>query len=572
MKKAASKILCIDLGSTKIRVCNLEFVGHKPTISYYDEMDIPVSPSERQDFINTEGKNFIKSQGAKSFYVSLPGRGVLVRSLSVPKVPIKKLKDILKYEVQQQIPFPLEMVEWKFQIMSETAQNYNVLLGAVKKDIINDFISQLYILGIDPLFLDIDPFALLNIFMFSPYFSSDKCQALLEVGASSSNFIIIYKEKILIRSLTTSGDTITSAIADSESISYAEAEGKKITGNIEIPAIKMSIESLHTEIQNSIDYWRFTQKGPEVEELYLCGRSMLLKGAREFLQEKSRIETFYFNTFSNIEVIDEYAHLHTSGVEFATLVGIALRKIRKSTVSINLLPEEIERLREFRYNRPYIYLSAIIAGLIAITPSLFCNQEKAMLKGFLTEFEVSLQQYEKYKPEVDKLKGEINTIKGQVDTVEKIINEKDIWLRRIIALGSILPSNRIYIVSFIPGEVSVVPAATAPQEMQGGAPIPPEVPPGPPGTLPPGPPPMQEPRPQQPQQQQPTAEIKTEEGKIFTLNGEVIIADIKSAFSDFKTFVTKLSNLEFIKSVNIKSCEVSPTKEKLEFSLLLEIQ
>ncbi|MCM8830550.1 MAG: pilus assembly protein PilM [Candidatus Omnitrophica bacterium] len=573
MKKGGRKTLSIDIGSTKIRVCDLELSSHGPLVSYYDEMIIPVSPEEREEFINTEAINFVRSQHAKSFYVSLPGRGVLVRSLTVPKVPLKKLKDILKYEVQQQIPFPLEIVEWKFQIISETAQSYNVLLGAVKKDIIGDFISRLTTFGIDPLFLDIDPFAILNIFMFSPKFSPDKCQAILEVGASSSNFIILYREKILIRSLTTSGDTITNSIAESKSISYAEAEGEKIAGNIEkVSAVKTTIESLHTEIQNSIDYWRFTQKGPEVEELHLCGRGVLLKGFKEILQEKSRIATFYFNTFSNIDIDEQYAKLRSFETELAVLLGIALRKIRKTNVDINLLPEEVERIREFRYNRPYIYLSAIMAGLIAITPSLFFNQEKSMLKGILTEMEVSLKEYEKYKPDVDRLKGEIAKIKGQVDIIEKIINEKDVWLRRIITLGNSFPSSRVYLVSFIPGQApSGIPAAPTPQEISVAPPRPPESMPVPPGTTPPGPPTSPE-VPIQTQQSQPVTDIKVEEERVFTLNGEVIVTDIRTAFSDFRTFVTKLSELDFIKSVSINSCEVTPTKEKIQFSLLIEIK
>ncbi|MGI6595173.1 MAG: pilus assembly protein PilM [Candidatus Ratteibacteria bacterium] len=625
MKKGGRKALSIDIGSTKIRVCDLELSGQVPYISYYDEMDIPVSPAEREEFINFEAKNFIKKQRAKAFYVSLPGRGVLVRSLTVPKVPIKKLKDILKYEVQQQIPFPLEMVEWKYQIISETDQNYNILLGAVKKDIITDFLSRLTMFGIDPLFLDIDLFSILNLFTFSPNFSSEKCQAILEVGATSSNFIVLHREKMLIRSLTTSGDTITNVIAEAESISYAEAEGKKITGkSMEIPSVKTTVESLHTEIQNSIDYWRFTQKGPEVEEIYLCGRGILLEGFKEFIQEKARIPVFNFNAFSNIEISDEYAHLRSSGTELTVLLGTALRKLRRTTVNLDLLPEEIERVREFKYNRPYIYLSAIMAGLIAITPTLFFNQEKSMLQGILTELDISLQQYEKYKPEVDKLKGDATAIQGQVATIEKIINEKDIWLRRITTLGNALPSSRIYVVSLTPGEQEVTfaaaavetplqrqpvsqrpttPSTTQRQVRQPGAQGPatdpsqgPAIDPSQGPAMPPttqqgparpqaagGPPTQQGPtRPQaaggppgaakQEAGQPPAEEKKQEENKVFTLQGEVIITDIKIAFSDFKTFVSKLSELDFISSATIKACEMSPQKDKLQFALLINIK
>ncbi|MBN1445930.1 MAG: pilus assembly protein PilM [Candidatus Omnitrophica bacterium] len=573
MRIGGRRVLSVDIGSTKIRVCDIESSGHKARINYYDEMTVPVSPEERDDFIRTEGKNFIKSQPSKTFYTSLPGRGVLVRTLAVPRVPIKKLRDILKYEVQQQIPFPLEMVEWKYQILSETPQSYNVLLGAVKKDLISDFLSRLHGLGIDPLFLDTDMFAILNSFVFSSQFSYEKCQAILEIGATSANLIINHKEKLLIRSLTTAGDTLTGAISEADSVSFAEAEGNKIAKGMEIPVVTPNVENLHTEIQNSIDYWRFTQKGPEVEELYICGQSAMLKNFKEFMQEKARINTFYFTPFSNIELDEEYAELKKKELEFAALTGIALRKIGKTFVNLDILPEEIERVREFKHNRPYIYMSVAMAALIALMPALFVTQEKTMLNGMLNEIELSLQQYEKYKPDVDKLRGEISGLEGQVGTIQGVIDEKNVWLKRVLALGSTLPSSRIYIISFYPGQeappVSPI-GEQAPGMPPPEGPMPPGMPP-PEGPMPPDmPPPGAEPPPAEGQQQ--ASGIKVEEEKVFTMNGEIIITDIKTAFNDFKAYVTDLSKLAFMKSVTINSCEVSQGNEKLQFSLLLELQ
>ncbi len=578
MRIGGRKSLSVDIGSTKIRVCDIESLGHKARINYYDEMTIPVSPEERDDFLRTEGKNFIKSQPSKTFYASLPGRGVLVRTLSVPKVPIKKLRDILKYEVQQQIPFPLEMVEWKYQILSETPQSYNVLLGAVKKDLISDFLSRLHGLGIDPLFLDTDMFAVLNSFVFSSQFSYEKCQAILEVGATSANLIINHKEKLLIRSLTTAGDAITSSISEADSVSFAEAEGNKIAKGMEIPVVTPNVENLHTEIQNSIDYWRFTQKGPEVEEIYLCGQTAGLKNFREFMQDKARINTFHFTPFANVELDEEYADLKKRELEFAVITGIALRKIGRTFVNLDILPEEIERVREFKHNRPYIYMSVAVAGLIALMPALFITQERTMLNGLLNEIEVNLQQYEKYKPDVDKLRGEISGLEGQLGTIQGVIDEKNVWLKRALALGSSLPSSRIYITSFYPGK-EAAPASPigeqAPAEMPPGGPPPGAMPPEgsrPPGAMPPegmppgATPPGAEGAPAQ------AAGIKVEEEKVFTLNGEIVISDIKTAFNDFKTYVTDLSKLTFMKSVTINSCEVSQGNEKLQFSLLLELQ
>ncbi|MCM8804812.1 MAG: pilus assembly protein PilM [Candidatus Omnitrophica bacterium] len=578
MKIGGKRNLIVDIGSTKIRVIDLEYVGGKITLSYYNELDISgISSEEIDNFLKTEGKSFIQKLPSRSFYVSIPGRGVLVRGLTVPNVPIKKLTDILKYEVQQQIPFPLEVVAWKYQIFEETQQNYNVLLGAIKREILSEYISKIISLGIDPHFVDTDHFALINILIFFKNLGRDKCLGFLEIGANSSNLIIVYKEKFLVRSLTVSGNTITSAISETEGKSFIEAELEKKERGLQMKTVVSILDSLHTEIQNSIDYWRFTLKGPELESLYICGGSSLLKGFREYLEEKGRIPVYYFRPLEEIEVEKEYAYLKEKDVELGTVIGIGLRKILPVFININFLPEEIERLREFRINRPYIYLSVLMAGIISITPLPFYKWERVMLSGIKGELEVSRSQYEKYKPEVEKLEKEINEINGKVGIVQGLLDKKNIWLKRILAIGETLPSSKIYITSITPG-------TTAPPKPEGEI-LPGQPQGGPPGGMPPGEMPPAPPGP--PSGAAPTpspgaapatlpsgqpVEIKIESTNVFTILGEVIIGDIRTAFNDFKDFVDRLSKLDFIQKVDIVSCEVNQEKNKIEFSLVLNLK
>ncbi len=582
MNIGKKRTLSVDLGSTRIRVCYIHGNSHKFAVTYYDELEIPLAIENKDDFIKTEGRAFIKRQPSNMFYASLPGRGLLIRTLNIPKVPLKKIYDILKYEVQQQIPFPLDMVEWKYQILSEENQTFNILLAAAKKELINYFLNRLSLLGINNIYLDTDLFACFNAFIFSEHFRNDKCQVILEIGANTSNLIIHHKEKILMRSLTTAGDTITNAIAEAESISYVEAEQKKITEGLQLPLVVTSFENLNTEVQNSIDYWRFTQKGPEVEEIYLCGQSVLFKNFKEFFQEKVKIPTNYFNVFSNIDLNSQYSFLQPRAVEFAVLTGIALRESKQTFINLDMLPAEIESMREFRQNRPYIYISAIMAGLIAITPTLFYNQDKAMLKGLLSEINISLQQYEKYKPEVDALKNEISALEGKQGVIKGVISSKMIWLKRILDIGQALPTSRIYIVSLTSGGGGGATPGPGGAPGSGGPPspspnaMPPEtggesVPPKPSEEPPPGEgvPPTVQPT---GQSVTPGSEVTVSEEKVFTLNGEVVITDIRSAFSDFKTFVSETKNLPFIEKTEIKSCEINTDGEKIEFSLIIYLK
>ncbi|MFN4227761.1 MAG: pilus assembly protein PilM [Candidatus Ratteibacteria bacterium] len=570
MRFGGKKSLILDIGSTKIRVIDLEYIDNKITLTYYNELNLSnIPPEEVDSFLRTEGKNFIKSLPARNFYVSISGRGVLVRSLSIPKVPIKKLKDILKYEVQQQIPFPLEVVSWKYQIFEETEQNYNVLLGAIKKEILSENIGKITSLGIEPFFLDTDHFALINILLFMKNLDRGKCLGLIEIGANSSNLIIVHKEKFLVRSLTVSGNTITTNISDVEGISFSEAEEIKKEKGLENKSVLTTLDSFNTELQNSIDYWRFTLKGPELESLFICGGTSLLKGFKEYLEEKGRIPVYYFKPFESIEVVPEYDYLKERDVELVTAIGIGLRKIIPLFININFLPEEIERTKEFRANRPYIYLSVIMAGMLSITPILFYNQDKVMLDGILKEIEVSLSQYEKYKPEVEKLEKEISEINGKIGIVKNILDKKNIWLKRVLSIGETLPSSKIYITSIIPG-TSTEGAATQQQFLQ-----PEQMPPGQPGPSPEGIQQLPQPSPgpeMQPQPSQSQKEVKVESGNVYTVFGEIIIGDIKTAFEDFKNFVDRLSKLDFIQKVEITLCEVREEKNKIEFSLLLNLK
>ncbi len=627
MKIGKSRTLSVDVGTTKIRVCDISTSHSVSTLSYYDEIEIPASREERDEFLKTEGRAFIKRQPSKLFYASLPGKGILSRVLSVPVVPLKKLNEILKYEVQQQIPFPLEMVEWEYQILSKTEQHFNILLAAVKKDLVSEFLSRLNMLGINSVRLYSDLFAIVNSFAFSTQQSFDKCQGILEIGANSANFIVIHKDKMLLRSLTTSGDTITSAIAEAENISFKEAEEKKIQEAFNVPVVASTVENLNTEIQNSIDYWRFTLKGPELEGIHVSGRGALMQDFSKVLEEKSRLHVSIFNPFSTVALDSKLSSLKERGPELSVLTGIALAKDRHGFININLMPADVEQVKSLQANKTYLYLSALIAGLIAFTPSLFLNYDKVLVEGIHSDVDSVLNSYERYKPEVDTLQGEIDSLEQRANQARGVIDQKSIWIERLVSIGDSLPSSRIYLTSFLPGyaetpapSIEPRPDVTAPGVP--AAPVGPGVPaapagpgaitgpgvpaspagPGVPGTparqesadiqMPPEPPlpgrgaggagaaganpgitqPPVRQQAAQPAVQTANNQAPEADSADFTIWGKVVVTDISTAFDDLKRFTGNLEDLEFVEDVSIMEAELSVTGDELEFALLLRLK
>lgn len=576
MQIGKPKHLVFDFGTLHIRA--IELVpgrnSKKFTINYYNQYDAPQFPYDaRIPVLRTEGKEFIKSLQVKRAAVSIPGRGILVRVITVPKVPLGKLRDILKFEIQQQIPFPIEVVSWAYQIIAETEKSFQVLLCAAKRDLINDYISHLVPFGLVLETIDTDFFALYNLYRLSPLYNSEECQAILELGAQSANLIINHKERILMRSLTTTGDSITTTLSESQKIEFPEAEKIKIEQGMKSPAISSFVDSLNTELQNSIDYWRFTLKGPELNVFFICGGSSRMIGLREYIEQKTRVPVSYLNPLDFCNVHPDYQEsLSDKGPDIAVVCGIALKTLKQTVIEIDMLPVEILRMREFAENRPYIFLSTIMAVVLTLTPLFFLKTEQTAYENYKMELDTSLKGYEQFKPQVESLQKSISDIKGKLGVVQNLLEKKALWLARIMEIGSSLPSSRIYLNNIYPAGMQVAQASTEAPSGAAGAPVPgPPVPPGAPGA-PPEAVPAVPAAPTQPPVQLSSPATLPENIGVLTLEGEVVASDIRAAFSDLKFFVQRLSGLGFFSEVVINSCELDRETSKLKFLLTVKVK
>jgi len=587
MKIGKQKHLSFDIGTSHIRAIDLSpgRNGKKFTINYYQQYDAPSFVYDaRIDVLRTEGKEFIKSLQTKKAAVSLPGRGILVRVISVPRVPLGKLRDILKFEIQQQIPFPIEVVAWSYQIIAETDKSFQVLLCAAKRDLINDYMAHLSPFGLAIENLDTDFFALYNLYRLSPLYNFQECQAILDIGAQTANLIINHQDRILMRSLTTTGDSITSSLAETQKVEFPDAEKIKIEQGMKNPVISSLVDSLNTELQNSVDYWRFTLKGPELSRFLICGGTSKMIGLKEYLEQKMKVPVTFINPVEFCNINPDYQEfLADKGPEIVVACGVALKSLNQVVIDIDMLPVEILRMREFAENRPYIFLSTIMTVLLTLTPLFFLKTEKTAYENYKTELETSLKEYEQFKPQVEALQKNINDIKGKMGIIQGLFEKKSLWLARIMEIGNSLPSSRIYLNNVYPAGAQPAQTAAAPQAPAGPGPggpqptAPPGAPPGPeappPGMAPGAPePPPAGPAPAQVSAPSGPPSTLPENIGVLTLDGEVVATDIRSAFSDLKIFVQKLSKLEFFSEVNIDSCELDRETGKLKFLLTAKVK
>jgi len=316
--------------------------------------------------------------------LSVPGQSVFSRFVKLPPVGPDKLLQIVRNEAQMNVPFPINEVVWDYQLLGSGVGEVDVMLAAIKAEIIEQLTDCVASVGLRPDLVDVAPMAVYNAVRYN-YSDLPACALVVDIGARSTDLIFIEADRVFNRSIPVGGNTITQQIMREFNLSYEDAEKLKMAhafvafgGAYEAPAsevadkvsksVRAAMTRLHTEITRSINFYRTQQSGGEPTLALLTGGTSVIPYTDTFLKEKLKIEVDYLNPFQNVAVdpsidaneIGGKAHL------MAELVGLALRRSLTCPIELNLLPKKIIEEKTFRRKYPFFILSMLAALLIVV--------------------------------------------------------------------------------------------------------------------------------------------------------------------------------------------------------------
>ena len=323
----------------------------------------------------------LKVDKQKAAY-ALSGQSVFVRFVKLPPIE-EDMDDLVRFEAQQNVPFPLDEVVWDWQKLKTDGIEQEVVLVAIKADSLNDLNSVVADTGLGTRLVDSAPTALYNSFRYN-YPGLEECVLLLDIGAKTSNLIYADGTKFFTRSVSIGGANITSAIAKEYNVSFAEAENSKLSSGLVTlggshadqlddataalgTVVRNALARLTAEIQRTNTLFRSQQGGNAPQKVLLAGGTANLPYLREFLEEKLNLPVETFNPLQRINVgkgvdvdaIGEEAH------QLGELVGLSLRATGKSEVSIDLVPDAVQAQRDITRRKPALITASalFIVGL-----------------------------------------------------------------------------------------------------------------------------------------------------------------------------------------------------------------
>ena len=277
----------------------------------------------------------IKAQNAA---ISISGHSsVIIKRISLPEMSEEELSESIKFEAEQYVPFDIDDVNLDFQILGPKDEpgQMDVILVAVKKDIINEYIQVVKEAGFTPIVVDIDSFALENMYGINYEIEPGKNVALLNIGASTINMSILKGGiSVFTRDSSLGSNLHTEALQREFNISYEFAEKLKRGESVENVSpedakavIESASEEILSEISRSFDYYRSTTVHEDIAEVVLSGGCGLIKNFASMITERSGIETKIAQPFKNIRIPNKFdvAYIEEIAPMMAVAVGLALR-------------------------------------------------------------------------------------------------------------------------------------------------------------------------------------------------------------------------------------------------------
>jgi len=451
---AQDRVLALNVGASKLVLA--EFAvrsGRPPELLNYGigPLDIESdSDTDPMPYIVVALRDLLRTMGVRQapLVFALSGQAVFPRFVKLPPVGRDKIEEMIRYEAEQNVPFPISEVVWDYQLIGNAdAGEQHAMIVAVKSESITEITDCIAAAGLEPEIVDVAPMALYNCVRYN-YPDLTGCTMVLDIGARSTNLVFIEEGHVFSRTIQVAGNAITQEMAKSFQISLKEAEalkrqhafvalggvfsvGDDETADRVSKVVRNVITRLHAEISRSINFYRSQQGGGAPDRVLITGGSSIIPHMDTFFREKLQVNVEVLNPFVNVVVGAGLDPQQVAGdvTSLAEVVGLALRRTLACPAEINLMPPELVRRRAFRHRLPFFCLAAMGVVLMLVVWTLYANRTLKLYEAQQKYVKGQLDTIGKRETLLAKAQAERKTVQAQADDMRRLIAHRTDWVR-----------------------------------------------------------------------------------------------------------------------------------------------
>lgn len=348
--------LGIDISDLTVKFAKIskDLEGFSKKIDYFGEIKIDkgmISEGEikkEKELADALKNNLKDHQGKriteKFIVASLPEEKSFVRIIQLPKLKISELISAVRWELEANIPLPLEQVYFDYEIINapEVPQDHiDVLITAFPRGIVDSYISVIRKAGYVPLAIELESQAISRAVINGGL--ANDAVIVVDIGMTRTSFIVFGGGSIVLTiSITLGGQDLNRAIAEKLGVTIEEAEKLKKEYGLDrsykngilvealMPLLPTLVEELRKQIWFYNDHAEHRHGGPkDVSKIILVGGDANLIGLEKFLSISLKKPIFIADPFINIYG-ESYRTVppipKNSSLKYTTALGLALRE------------------------------------------------------------------------------------------------------------------------------------------------------------------------------------------------------------------------------------------------------
>jgi type IV pilus assembly protein PilM len=348
-----------------LRVDDFELIEHETVLSNAGD--------NREALVQSALANFIARHPVKGgvFAVGVSGQSSFARFIKLPPVEPKKIPEIVRFEAIQQIPFPLDDVEWSYQLFqSPDSPDVEVGIFAMRKELVNRFIRDFTDFDLNVQIVQMNPLAVYNALYQDNRFTGTTM--VIDMGAENTDLIIADNDTIWMRSIPIGGNNFTQTLEKAFKLPFPKAEELKRNAATSkyarqiFQAMRPIFADLVAEIQRSMGFYASVHRDSRIKKVIALGGTFRLPGLQKYLQQNLQLDVEGLDSLGLSGPTDAKlaAFFNENLRASAAAYGLAVQAMGDGKVTSSLLPSAIRREKMWKEKTKWFAAAAalFIAG------------------------------------------------------------------------------------------------------------------------------------------------------------------------------------------------------------------
>jgi type IV pilus assembly protein PilM len=349
-------VIAIDIGTTSLKAIEIDLTQDRPAVISFGVMPLKseilsntntVSVSKLADALTElfDATNLIETK--KRICACVPAPSIFTKRTKVPQMKYFNLRAHIEFEAANFLPSGMSNVRMDFHPITAIGKNQiEVLVVAVKNDVFDSLLDGIEGAGLQTAIVDIDCFALQNMFELNYPEHESKTVALINIGSRFSAINVVRGgESLVVGDVNIGGKFITESLAAATGITFEEVERIKcgLDNNEAEPqkkdfylALNLAKSQFAQEIHKKLNLLCDSVAVDGLDMVFISGGGSSLPGLIDELKDRTNVAIETINPLKEIDIAPEVdqALIDKHRSSLGVLVGLGLRQVGDRVTSV----------------------------------------------------------------------------------------------------------------------------------------------------------------------------------------------------------------------------------------------